>query len=250
MKKFFIAMVVIVLFSSIVFGQYTFSVKPGAVINAAEFGFKTGKFNPFIGLDAAWLSVEISERDVSDYEYENYGWASYTHHVSISEYDFEGSALLLVPQIGLKYFLRDDYSDGEVCPYVKASVFVSIPFVSAEWRHYDKDVFYDEYGMIIQQYESEDKDKLEGNEKDYIEDILSVIGFNLAFGSEYYFSDKFSVGGEFGIKLFINPASISDSKTEYSESEYSYYRDTDSWENEFSTTFKLTQASVSLNYNF
>jgi hypothetical protein len=47
-------------------------------------------------------------------------------------------------------------------------------------------------------------DDVEPEEEELMEDILQFWGLGLAFGGEYYFSDGFSVGGEYGIRYLKN----------------------------------------------
>lgn len=239
----------ILLLTGSLFAQANFTAKPGAIINCADFGMRMDKINPYFGLDVAWLTVSYSEDDVSDYESSYY--ENYYRHKSKDSYDLDGSALLFVPHFGVKYYFNDDFSSGNVVPYLKGCFFFTIPSVSAEWTEINQDWYYDESGLTNYYYE-EDKEKLEGKEKDLVNDILSFWGLELAFGGEYFFSDKFSLGGEFGMRMLFNSAEYSE-EDEWSSGEPGdpyYEHDSDAWENEVSATFKLTFASVSLNYYF
>ena len=246
MQRSLVIIAVVLLLAAVAYSQVTFTVKPGALINTAEMGMRVGKINPFAGVDIVWITVSGSERD--EYEYvDNYGsW--YYHHRSLDEYEFSGSAFLLVPNIGAKYYFNTDFSEGSMVPYLKGSLFFSIPSVKGESESKSSDWYYDEYGQIEDFYYDIDKWELEGKDKEMVEDILSFWGLNLFGGCEYYLSDNFSIGGEFGIRLLFNSFEVSNESSSGSPSG-SYY-DSDSWETEVSATFKITQALVNLNYSF
>lgn len=87
-------------------------------------------------------------------------------------------------------------------------------------------------------------------------DNLSVWGLKGAFGTEYFFSDNFSLGGEFGLRVLL--VSSTDSKeTPY----YTFYYDpnlgqyvtvqgTRRQETKVSFNFNLTYSTFTLNYYF
>ncbi len=89
-----------------------------------------------------------------------------------------------------------------------------------------------------------------------ISDNLDVWGLKGAFGTEYFFSDNFSLGGEFGLRVLL--LSSTDSKdTPY----YSFYYDpntgqyvtvqgTRRQETKVSFNFSLTYSTLTLNYYF
>ena len=61
--------------------------------------------------------------------------------------------------------------------------------------------------------------------EDAIKDLLSPFGIVAGFGSEYYFSDSFGIGGEMGIRAFFTSteASVDEMKAKLSISQYSIY---------------------------
>ena len=251
MQRSLVIITVVLLLAAVAYSQVTFTVKPGALINTAEIGMRVGKINPFAGIDVVWITVSGSEKDEYESIY-NYGGSSYYHHRSLDEFEFSGSAFLLVPNIGAKYYFNTDFSEGSMVPYFKGSLFFSIPSVKGESTEKSYDWYYDEYGQLEDYYEDIGKWKLEGKEKEMVEDILSFWGINLFGGCEYYFSDNFSIGGEFGVRLLFNSFKTSDEDyNEWGDPYSGYYgSDRDSWESEVSATFKITQALINLNYLF
>ena len=250
MKKLLLSSLAVLLLSTVLYSQVTFTVKPGALINTAEMGFRVGNLNPFAGVDVVWITVSANEKDEYEYISDYGGW--YYHHRSLNEFEFSGSAFLLVPNIGAKYYFSTDFSAGSMVPYLKGSLFFSIPSVKGEYSERYYDWYYDEYGQLEEFYSDVDEWKLDGKDEEMVKDILSFWGINLFGGCEYYFSDKFSIGGEFGVRLLFNSFEASDeSYDEWGDPYSGYYEsDRDAWKTEVSATFKITQALINLNYSF
>jgi hypothetical protein len=129
--------------------------------------------------------------------------------------------------------------------YLNGDLFFSIPSVSGKeessWRHtYD--------GQTESGHSS---GKLDKKTEELIEDVLSFWGFNLGFGTEYMFSEHFSVGGEYGFRLFFDKIKYHDEESSsYGDPQYYYYSYQNKWEDELSLTLKMNYAVVALNFYF
>ena len=121
--------------------------------------------------------------------------------MSVSE---EVSANMFAPLIGVKFLFKPE-AEGTVSPFLFADIFKA--FTSVDMG---------EMG--------------ESETEDMINDLLSPFGFKLGFGAQYAISDKFSVGGEYGLIYMTSSGKIEE----------------DSSEMEISTNLGLTYAAVSL----
>ncbi len=124
---------------------------------------------------------------------------------------------MFLPQICARVYLGNNAQEETgVRPYIWLSVFYSIATAK---------VTYNDQPEL--EAEKEIKDLLGGN-----------CGGSLAFGSEYYFSPHFSIGGEFGIRTLF-----SGTKTEYTSTSYSYTDETN-------LGLGLTYTALGLNFYF
>lgn len=90
----------------------------------------------------------------------------------------EMSVSYIMPHGGLKFYLRPK-EEGKVSPYLLGEVVKS--FASVDLGGLGENI--DTLGISGKKLE------------DQIKDLLSPFGFVGAFGSEYYFSDSFGIGG-------------------------------------------------------
>jgi hypothetical protein len=126
---------------------------------------------------------------------------------SLSE-KLDMSLSYIMPHAGLKLYLRPR-EEGKVSPYLLGEVIKS--FGSADLG---------ELG------ESLDALGISGNKlEDAIGDLLSPFGIVCAFGSEYYFSDSFGIGGEVGLRVLFSSTelSIEELKAKLSLDQYFIY---------------------------
>ena len=130
-----------------------------------------------------------------DNEYVDFGGEKYKYEFSLS---------LVMPNLGLKAYLIDK---GEL----KAGLDLGIykPIVSGSAK-----------------YDGEEDEELQE-----ILDNLSLFGAELGFFSEYYFNDRFSVGGEFGFR--------------YAKSNYDFSEDDTN-----SLNLKYTYTAFNINFHF
>ncbi|MBL7192146.1 hypothetical protein ISS30_10675 [bacterium] len=250
MKKLVIGLCYLALIAGGVFAQANFTARPGALINSADFGVKMGAVNPYIGIDIAWVTVSFNESYDYNFIYPSYSGAAF-QTISKETYEMNGNAILFVPHAGLKIYFNDEFITGKTIPYLRGGFFMSIPSVSVDWKETDENWYY-ENGVLVDYDPWEDSGELEDEELELVEDILSFWGLEIGFGAEYFFSDNFSLGGEFGMRMLFNDVKASgDDEWSSGQQGSSYYEhQTEAWEDEVSATFKLTYAVLTLNYHF
>lgn len=226
----------------------TFTFKPGSLINTADVGMEFGSFNAHAGFDLAWMSVGFNDEFTSVSVYED--GMNTQRYVYQDKVEINASAMIFVPHLGVKYSLGRRAA-GQVSPFIRGVFFKSFASVNIEgkqknvqyeWDDYqpgdppdDSDVWEDEYA-------DEDASSI-------AEDALDFWGLQVAFGAEYYFNERFSLGGEFGIRMLMNGVEDSGSEEESYGSPgdwSSSYRD--EWKTELDAAFRLTYAVLNLNF--
>jgi hypothetical protein len=240
-KTALLCFLILVLIASSALGQdkYIFGVKPGNMINSASFGFKMSKWVPFVGVDLVRLSASTTFTD-EDYHSWYYDDDLYEYR-DINQDKLSGSAFLLMPQLGVKRYM----GSGDVKSYFFGSVLHSIPFVSAESESRDEYWEY-ENGVLIDHDVDVDKDELGKETEDLLEDVLGFWGVTLGGGAEYFFNERFSVGGEYGIRLLFIGSKFTDEDRDV-EDDYEYV---DRYTSEITSSLSLTYALFTLNYHF
>jgi hypothetical protein len=228
----------------IAFGSsFVFEVKPGYSVQSSNFGFQKGRVTPYVGLDIMAIGAEGNYVD-SDYgEYYDPYLGTTTTFESEETIDISGSATLFIPHFGLKYHFAD--TDAGVRPYCIGGVFKSIAFVSVEGS--EKTRYYQD-GHLTRQ--NDGSVELEDKEKNALEDLLGVWGFNLGFGASYSLSESFSIGGEYGFRFFFASTSydFEDSGDDYNSNGAPDWRQ--EFESELSGSLKLSYAAVVLSFKF
>lgn len=220
--------------------QFVFGVKPGMTIQNSYFGFTAGRFLPYASLDLVWMTVKLTESSSS---YDTYYGNTYTYW---EEHTYKGKAVLLIPHFGSKFYLRGSNATEGLRTYLNADLYLSIPSVSGEeeksWRRtWDGQSESDHWSK-----------KMDKEDEELIEDVLSFWGFNLGFGTEYMFSEHFSIGGEYGFRLFFNGIERhGESSSSYGDPGSPYYQSyQDEWDDELRLTLKMNYAVVALNFYF
>jgi hypothetical protein len=217
-------------------GGFVFGVKPSATVQTSYFGMERGKFVFYGGLDMLAIGAKMKGQDVdwSSYSYSEYQGQYRTE----KSFEYSGSATLIAPRLGVKCRL----SSHTLRPYLFADLYKVFPFVNVKGeentREYRDGILYDTY------HNSEDNQETE----DMVKDILDVWGFNLGFGSEYFFSENFSIGGEYVFRLFAT-------SSEYKGEDGSGgggggYEWGQTWKDELSGSLKMSYAAIVLNYYF
>ncbi len=178
MKKKLLVMFAILVSGCATYGQFTFSVSPGLSLNAASFGYKFNKVVPFIGFQYFGTSASY------DYNYKDFDFNSGTI-VDMSQ-SSKGRVNLIMPNIGAKYFLFEKEN-------VKASATLNFtkPIIAA-------------------------KAEIDGEDDEFLNDAIKGISLwagELSFGAEYFFSEQFSLGGEFGFRYIHFNSQITETRT-------------------------------------
>jgi hypothetical protein len=189
-----------------------------------------------------WLSVSgnYSEEDYD--EYYDYYYDIYYEHRSIESTEIDASAFILIPHFGIKFLM----GSRDVKPFLFGNVFFSIPSVTAESKTRDEEWTYVNDQLVDHEI-NRDTDELDDETKDLVNDILGFWGITLGGGAEYFFSENFSIGGEFGVRLIFNTVEYSDKTHEEYGPNDSYTEEIDS---EISASFKVSYAVFTLNYYF
>jgi hypothetical protein len=215
-------------------GQFAFSVKPGQTLNGASFGIKLGGLILSAGLDYMRVSSTVESSGTNINETYNsqyiapYGWV-YTYGYQLNPYSdkYEASLNIYAPNISLKLLLG---GTEKVSPYITASV--SKPFFT---------------GTVSTNGKEEDVQK-------YI-DNLSVWAYQVGFGGEYFFTNSFSIGGEFGIRFISTKYSQENTNTESvyvgsSQTGYNYQNVQTKDNIDLGLNLGATYSIMTLNYYF
>jgi hypothetical protein len=162
--------------------QLVFGVKPGLTGNSAQLGLKLSGLMVFGGIEfiRATATTEESGSNII-YSY-NYNPVTYQYTTTYSLQPFsdklETSMNVYAPFVGAKILLGGGES-GKAGAYVTG--IVGKPFISGKSVDNGKD--------------NESMTKFYEN--------LSAWMFMAGFGGEYFFSESFSIGGEFGLRIFL-----------------------------------------------
>lgn len=180
---------------------------------------KLGPIQPIVGVN--YWAGNVGFDFKSHYEETYYG----DYYEDDDAFKGEGVLRLIMPRVGIKYFRAPK---RDLKSYLLAEGFIVIPTVEFKTTRDGK------------------TEKLEKDDKKRIKDALDFIGFTLGLGTEYYFSDQFSIGGEFGINWLL--WNYSD---EYSDSYDSPNYDwTDESKYDLKASLSGAFARMSLNYYF
>jgi len=145
--------------------QFSFSVTPGLNLNGARIGYRFGHFEPSISFQ--FLRVSVNQKETGQRSGSN-GLENYTDNWSVT-------GAVYLPSAGVKYLFSPV---GTINSYLKVNIIK--PILAGNSTH---------NGV------AEDSDYNDANK-------TSILGTQLGFGVEHYFSSHFSIGGEFGLTYF------------------------------------------------
>lgn len=145
--------------------QFAFNVNPGFNYNGANFGFKTGNFMPYMGVNYFGGSGKVT------YTQTEFNYDTMLMEEVTDEYKFKANVIL--PTLGCRFYFLNR---GDLKAF--ANVNVTKPIVTAKFV--DNGV--------------EDTDI-----SDYVKK-LSIWAGEVGFGAEYHFAPQFSLSGEFGLR--------------------------------------------------
>jgi hypothetical protein len=177
--------------------EMIFGVKPAAVVQSSYFGFLAGTSMVIeFGLDYARVGVDVKGETDGDLGFQP------------TEIDAEGSASMMMPHGGAKLYLKPRAA-GATAPYFLVDIFKA--FTSVDLGQEDDTV---------------------QDAEEFAADLLSPFGVNLGFGAEYNFSDRFSMGGEYGFRYMMSSSTM------------------DEIDLEVSTSLGMTYAAITANFTF
>jgi hypothetical protein len=175
--------------------EMIFGVKPSTVVQSSYFGFLAGTSMIIeFGLDYARVGVKV-EGDAEG-------------GLGLGEIDADVSASMMMPHGGVKLYLKPRAA-GATSPYFLADLFKAFTSIDPG-----------------------DVDEATEDAITSVEELLSPFGLNLGFGAEYHFSDRFSVGGEYGFRYMM-------SSTEFEEIDM-----------KVDTNLGMTYAAITANFAF
>jgi len=214
----------------------TVSFHTGFPLNGMDVGYQMGAFVPYGGFDIVRVSSSATENYESwdrDY-YSDVFYKDYEKHT-----EYSGSATLFVPNFGFRFYL----SQQKIKSYVKGNFLLVIPSVSGT----DKGTrtYYNPDGSI--DYIDDWDDDLSDKEVDILEDALDLWGITMGFGLEYPFNEHFTIGGEFGLRIFGNSVTDKDSDSDEYDGKLQWKED---WNDELKATLGITYTAFSLNFYF
>jgi len=206
--------VVVLCVASESYGQFSFGVSPGIGYNSAYFGYKiNNKIVPFIGFQCVSAKFKTEESG-QDFDWDLNKVVSFSNSLELSGY-------LMVPDLGVKYFIKQT---NKLQAYL--SVCLTKPMLSA-------------------------KNTRDGEENEEMKEILKKVhawGGEFGFGAEYFFDPNFSIGGEFGLRCL---------NVKYNNtSTNSFYNPLTGNDQDYDETIDLhfnavpTYSRISLNYYF
>jgi hypothetical protein len=134
--------------------------------------------------------------------------------VSLGIEDFDASVRLFIPHFGARIYLNPNRSSGNVVPYLEGTFLYAFPSVDLG-----------------------DESSLE----EMVEDVLGFWGFTAVFGAEYFFSDRFSVGGEYGLRYLRDSAELEIEEGDIIEEEI---------DSEVTVSYNASYVAASLNFHF
>lgn len=212
--KFLLVLFAVMVLTNKSYGQFSFGVSPGIGLNSAYFGYKiNNKIVPFFGFQHfnAKFKYEVSGQE---YDYD------LNRVVSFSEKnEFSGS--LFIPNIGVKYFMKQQ---NKIQTYLSLSI--SKPLLSGKLK-----------------YDGEEDEDF----KEVIKNI-NMWGGEIGFGMEYFFDENFSIGGEFGLRYF-NLKYKDTYESDFYNPDTGDYQDTEI-KNDYRINTSPTFSKISLNFYF
>jgi hypothetical protein len=221
----------VVFFGSPLQAQLVFGVKPGLTGNSAHLGLKLSGLMVFGGIEYFRTAVTTEESGSNILYSYNYNPLTYQYTTTYSLQPYsdklETSLNVYAPFVGAKILVGGGES-SKAGAYVTG--IIGKPFISGKSTSNGK--------------EDESMQKFYEN--------LSAWMFMAGFGGEYFFSESFSIGGEFGLRIFLV-----NYKDESNETTQMYDYQTGSVKNiisphkyNFDLGMGLTYSTLVLNYYF
>ena len=172
-------------------GSKVFTVKMGPYphFTSAQIGLNMGTLQPYVGFSmlAAGFNTKIGITSLMEDPI-----SLKMVKVGAMDLDVEGSMSMLIPNVGFKYL----FSTAESRPYLFASFYKSFASIDANMK--TTLTLYDPTTGQKLDSQSDDQDLLDKDQKQLIEDLLSVWGVDVGFGVEWRVNKHFGIAGEYG----------------------------------------------------
>lgn len=198
--------------------QFAFSVSPGMQLSGTQFGYKVQKFVPYIGIQMWMVKGEFVDSG-KEYDFDQDAIVSYERTLS-------GKISMILPTIGLKYFFLES---NKLKAYGNAN-----------------------FSKLILGGKVEDSSDPSNEADAEFQKILKntkASAFQIGFGTEYFFDNNFSLGGEFGLNMISFKSETSREEMVIHPNDPSQDQEA-TFTNTFSAKFNPTYAKISLNFYF
>lgn len=212
MKRLVFGLVFMVFSATVLKAQVTFNVSPGLISGGTSVGYKINDFVPYFGFQYLGGSTTY-ERSGFEYNQTNTK-VPYTDK-------YEVSANIYMPQIGVKYFIKDL---KDIKLYLNGS-----------------------FSYILLSASAKDNGVEDEDVQNAVNDN-SIIGLEFGVGTEYFFSKNFSIGGEFDLRMLFASTSSSDATTIFNPNNGSNEPSTVNYK--YNLNMGFTNSKITLNYYF
>lgn len=209
------------------------SFKASRPLNGTTIGYTIGPVLLYGGLDMMRLSI----KDESSSTNESWDWNNGRRYLSWkSESTVDLNGTLLIPHAGLRYYFKK----GATQAYVMGEGFIILPFLNYSYQ--SSSTSYNPNGSV--NYTDSYDESWNDEDKKEAADALDFLGLVAGFGAEHNLGEGFSIGSEFGLRLFMNSW---DNVDDYTSND-GYYKDT--YKSSVNISLAGTFTSLSLNYRF
>lgn len=196
--------------------QFAFSVSPGLQLSGTQFGYKVDKFVPYLGLQMLMVKGELNQTGQEN---------DFNGNIVTYNDTYSAKLSLIMPTIGLKYFFIES---NKLKAYGNAN-----------------------FSMLLIGGKIEDSTDPDQTADEQFQDVIEntkISAFQIGFGTEYFFDDNFSLGGEFGLNMvsFKSEDTWETTLVDPNTGNNVQVTNTDNYKAKFNPTY----AKVSLNFYF
>tara|TARA_B100000315_G_scaffold136882_1_gene126135 strand:- start:2717 stop:3373 length:657 start_codon:yes stop_codon:yes gene_type:complete len=212
-----IGLLISILLTNYSFSQPSMGVRIGGPTESFHVGLlKLGSIHTLVGMDYSGFSLNLDSKNIEENDGET----------SESTMEVKAYLRLFMPHAGVKFFFSEK---DQLKSYLLGEMFLVFPSVHAETT------------------ENGDTEELDPDTRNQIKDALDLMGITIGYGTEYYFGDQFSLGGEFGINFIL--WNWSDEFT-YDYYDDGYNSETETTEFEAKAKIGSSFARMTLNFYF
>jgi hypothetical protein len=217
MKKIILFSVSTFMISCASFAQLTFSVSPGLQINGTNIGYKVQKFIPYLGFQMMNVGGEWKEDGFQN----NF----ITGMIEPFSNTYSAKLTVMMPSLGLRYYFVESN---------KLKAYGNVAFSKA----------------LLSGKLEDSTDPTNEMDREFQDALKNTKFYSLQFGvgTEYFFDEQFSIGGEFGLNMMS--LKFSDSyETLIYDPIIDDYRDV-THVRSLKSGFRPTYSKISLNFYF